>query len=94
MKRAQFLFVSALIVLDIGCTWLAFFLSHQILDRDPDVAIGAFSEFWPLPFVYSIVLVGLFFVQRMYQRRRSASHLDEAYRIVLYTYLRCRSHVY
>jgi exopolysaccharide biosynthesis polyprenyl glycosylphosphotransferase len=84
MKRAQFLFVSALIVLDIGCTWLAFFLSHQILDRDPDVAIGAFSEFWPLPFVYSIVLVGLFFVQRMYQRRRSASHLDEAYRIVLY----------
>ena len=30
------------------------------------------------------MLVGLFFAQRMYQRRRSASHLDEAYRIVLY----------
>ncbi len=84
MKRAQFLFVLTLILLDIGCTWLAFYLSHQILAHDPDVTIGPFLEFLPLPLVYTVILVGLFFVQRMYQRRRTASHLDETYHLVLY----------
>ena len=36
-----------------------------------------------LPLVYSVILVGLFFAQHMYQRRRSTSHLDETYRIFL-----------
>lgn len=83
MKRAQLVFVITLGLLDVACTWLAFFLSHQILVRDPDVIIGPFFEFWPLPLIYSMILVGLFFVQRMYQRRRSTSHLDEIYRIIL-----------
>jgi exopolysaccharide biosynthesis polyprenyl glycosylphosphotransferase len=77
-------FVISLILLDIGCIWLSFYLSYQILDRNPDVVIGPFLEFWPLPFVYSLILVGLFFAQRMYQRRRSISHLDETYRIALH----------
>ena len=84
MKRAQFVFVVTLVLLDIACTWLSFYLSYLILDRNPDVIIGPFLEFWPLPLTYSLILVGLFFMQRMYQRRRSTSHLDELYRIVLY----------
>ena len=35
MKRAQFLFVVALVLIDIGCTWLAFYLAHGLLKRDP-----------------------------------------------------------
>jgi len=84
MKRAQMLFLLALLVMDITCTWLSFYLSHLILARDPDAAMGPLIEFWPLPVVYSVILVGMFFAQRMYQRRRSTSHLDEAYRIALY----------
>ena len=84
MKRAQLLFLLALLVLDVTCTWLAFYLSHLILAHDSDAVMRPLIEFWPLPVVYSVILVGLFFVQGMYQRRRLTSHLDEAYRIALY----------
>lgn len=84
MKRAQFLFVLALIVLDLAATWASFFISYSILDRNPDVVIGPFWEFWPLPTVYSLVLLGIFFTQHMYQRRRPVSHLDEFFRILFY----------
>ncbi|RIK56248.1 MAG: undecaprenyl-phosphate glucose phosphotransferase [Chloroflexi bacterium] len=84
MKRAQFLFVLALLAIDGGVTWVSFYLSHAILDANPDVGIGPFWEFWPLPAVYTPVLIGIFFVQRMYQRRRPVSHLDEFYKIVLF----------
>ncbi len=86
MKRAQFLFVLALLVLDIVATWTSFYLSHSILDNNPDVVIGPFLEFWPLPMVYMVVLIGVFFSQRMYQRRRPVSHLDEFFKIVFYNF--------
>ncbi len=84
MKRPQFFFVLALVILDLACTWLSFFLAHTLLDRNPDVIIGPFLEFWPLPTVYSVVMVITFFWQRMYQRRRLISHLDEFIKIFLY----------
>ncbi|MFN2200931.1 MAG: undecaprenyl-phosphate glucose phosphotransferase [Caldilineaceae bacterium] len=83
MKRAQLVFVVSLVLLDIGCTWLSFYASYEILAHRPDVVIGPFWEFLRLPAVYSVVLVSLLFGQRMYQRRRSISHLDETYRIFL-----------
>ncbi len=84
MKRAQFLFVLALLGLDILSTWISFYISHSILDANPDVVIGPFLEFWPLPTVYMTVLISVFFSQRMYQRRRPVSHLDEFFRIIFY----------
>src|SRR5512134_2621515 len=80
MKRAQFLFVLALLALDLAATWASFYISHSILDNNPDVVIGPFWEFWPLPTVYLTVLIGIFFAQRMYQRRRPVSHLDEFFK--------------
>jgi Undecaprenyl-phosphate glucose phosphotransferase len=56
----------------------------MLLLRDPDVVIGPFVEFFPLPLVYSIVLVSIFFGQRQYQRRRPISHLDEFFKILIY----------
>ncbi len=82
MKRAQLLFVFALLVLDMGGTWLAFYLAHGLMVRDPDVIIGPFLEFWQLPAVYTVVLVIIFFTQRMYQRRRAISYLDEFFKLV------------
>ena len=87
MKRAQFAFVIALALLGIGCTWLSFYLSHRWLDSRPEVVIGPFLEFWPLPTLYSAVLVIIFFGNRMYQRRRAISHLDELFKIAIFNVL-------
>lgn len=83
MKRAQFLFVVALVLLDIGCTWLAFYLAFGLLKRDPTRQIGTFLEptFWQPTAVYMVVLVMIFFAQQMYQRRRAISHLDEFFKL-------------
>ena len=84
MKRAQFMFVLALLALDIVATWTSFYISHAMLDSNPDVIIGPFLEFWPLPTTFMTVLIAVFFFQRMYQRRRPVSHLDEFFRIVVF----------
>ncbi len=87
LKRPQLLFMIALVVIDAGSVWLAFYLAHSLLAANPDVVIGPFWEFWPLPAIQSALLLGIFFTQRMYQRRRPISHLDEIYRIVTLTTL-------
>ena len=84
MKRAQWLFVISLVVIDLASTWLAYYGAHDILVRNPDVVIGPFLEFWPLPALHSATLVLLFFTQRMYLRRRPVGHLDEIYKIFIY----------
>jgi Undecaprenyl-phosphate glucose phosphotransferase len=84
MKRAQFLFVSVLLLVDVGCTWLAYYLGYGWLRRDPQVLIGPFGEFWPLPTLHTLLLVAIFFSQHMYQRRRLISHLDELFKIIVY----------
>jgi exopolysaccharide biosynthesis polyprenyl glycosylphosphotransferase len=83
MKRAQFAFMLALFVLDVGSIWLAFWAGHWILTQLPDIVIGPFLEFWQLPATYTLVLVTIYFSQRMYQRRRPVTHLDEFFRIVV-----------
>ncbi|MFN8464221.1 MAG: undecaprenyl-phosphate glucose phosphotransferase [Caldilineaceae bacterium] len=87
MKRAQFVFMLVLFVLDIACVGLAFWAAHEILVRMPDIVIGPFQEFWQLPTTYGLVLVTIYFSQRMYQRRRPVTHLDEFFRIVVYNLL-------
>lgn len=84
MKRPQLLFMLALLLIDFLATWFSFYLSHTILDRNPDVIIGPFVEFWPVPAVYSVVMLGIFFSQRMYQRRRPVGHLDEFFKIIFH----------
>ena len=87
MKRAQFFFMLALVVIDLGSVWLAFWSAHTFLQRDPDIVIGPFREFLLLPGAYTAVLVILYFSQRMYQRRRPVTHLDELFKITVYNLL-------
>lgn len=87
MKRPQFYFMVALVVLDLASTWLAYYVAHQILALNPAIQIGPFWEFARLPLIHSVLLVILFFSQRMYQRRRPISHLDELIKIVVYNLL-------
>ncbi len=89
MKRPQLLFIFALIVLDIASIWLAYYLAYDIVWRSLDNPTAEISPFWQdiwlLPGLLTISLVTSFFVQRMYQRRRPVSHVDELFKIVVYT---------
>jgi exopolysaccharide biosynthesis polyprenyl glycosylphosphotransferase len=87
MKRAQFIFMVALFVMDVACVLIAFWGAHAILSRNPDIVIGPYQEFWQLPATYAAVLIGIYFSQRMYQRRRPVTHLDELFRIIVYNVL-------
>jgi exopolysaccharide biosynthesis polyprenyl glycosylphosphotransferase len=84
LKRPQAIFMTLLVVIDVGCTWLAYYLAWVVTNRNPAIIIGPFQEFWPLPALHSGVLLAIFFWQRMYQRRRPISHLDEFLKIALY----------
>jgi len=83
LKRAQFFFMAALFVVDISSVWLGFWAAHTILVRDPDFIIGPFREFLLLPGTYTAILVAIYFSQRMYQRRRPVTHLDEFFQITV-----------
>ena len=96
LKRAQLLFALTLVLVDVGSTWLAFYLAHRLtemnltprlMELQPDIIVGPFMEFLPLPLVQSILLLSLFFSQRMYQRRRPLGHLDEIFRAAKLTTL-------
>ena len=84
MKRTQAIFMTVLVLLDIGSVWAAYYGAHTLLARDPRIDIGPFLTFLPLPLLNTAVLIGAFFMQRMYQRRRPVSHLDEFLKIILY----------
>lgn len=75
----------ALGLLDIGSVWLGYYVGWWITARDPKNIIGPFQEFAPLPIITTVTLLVTFFAQRMYQRRRPVSHLDELLKIILYT---------
>ncbi|RME58493.1 MAG: hypothetical protein D6790_11880, partial [Caldilineae bacterium] len=85
LKRPQLLFMLALVGVDAGSAWLAFYLGYRVLQANPDVIIGPFREFLPLPLIHTSILLILFFTQHMYQRRRPIAHLDETYRIATLT---------
>lgn len=89
MKRPQFLFIIALVVLDIASVWLAYYCAYELLWRSLDDPIRQLSPFWEetwlLPAVLTGILIISFFTQRMYQRRRPTSHLDELFKIVIFT---------
>jgi len=83
MKRPQLLFMLALILVDIGSVWFAYYLAHSLLLRRLPVGnLGQFNEFIALPVVHTVLLIIIFFTQRMYQRRRPSTHLNEFFRII------------
>ena len=96
LKRAQLLFALSLALVDAGSTWLAFYLAHRLtelnltprlMELQPDVVVGPFVEFLPLPLTQSILLLSIFLSQRLYQRRRPLGHLDEIFRTARLTTL-------
>lgn len=87
LKRAQLIFMLALVVVDLGSVWLAFWSAYALLRRNPELLIGDFREFLLLPGMYTAVFLVIYFSQQMYQRRRPVTHLDEFFKIVIYNTL-------
>lgn len=96
LKRAQLLFALSLVLVDVGSTWLAFYFAHELtelnltprlMELQPEIIVGPFVEFLPLPLVQSVLLLMLFSTQRMYHRRRPLGYLDEIFRTVKLTTL-------
>jgi exopolysaccharide biosynthesis polyprenyl glycosylphosphotransferase len=84
LKPAQAGFLLALLALDVGCTWLAYYIGWLVPANNPRIVIGPFAEFAALPAVHTAILIAIFFTQRMYQRRRPISHIDETVKIFIY----------
>ncbi|MEJ5248653.1 MAG: undecaprenyl-phosphate glucose phosphotransferase [Caldilinea sp.] len=87
LKRAQFFFMATLAVVDLASIWLGFWSAYWLLKRNPEFIIGEFGEFLLLPGVYMGVMSLIYFSQRMYQRRRPVTHLDEFFKVVTYNLL-------
>ncbi|MBP7963540.1 MAG: undecaprenyl-phosphate glucose phosphotransferase [Caldilineaceae bacterium] len=81
LKRPQWLFMMLLMLIDVGSIWLGYGLAYVWLTRQSSVGMGVWSDLLPLPILEAVLLLFIFFVQRMYQRRRPVSHLDESYKI-------------
>ena len=86
LKRPQAIFMAVLLLIDVGCVWFSYYLGWFVPASNPAIVIGPFSEFWPLPALHTVILLSIFFMQRMYQRRRPVSHLDEFLKIALLQY--------
>jgi len=81
LKRPQWLFMLLLMVIDVSSIWLGYALAYLWLTRNGSAGIGPWSDLLPLPLLEAVVMLIIFFVYRMYQRRRPVSHLDESYKI-------------
>ncbi len=84
LKRPQWLFMSVLILIDVASVWVGYYVGWLVPHSNPALVVGPFLEFWPLPAVHAACMLLAFFAQRMYQRRRPVSHLDEFLKITLY----------
>ncbi len=81
LKRTQWLFMLVLVLIDLGSIWIGYFAAYALLTRESRVAFGPWLDLLPLPAIQSLLVLSIFFFQRMYQRRRPISHLDESYKI-------------
>jgi Undecaprenyl-phosphate glucose phosphotransferase len=84
MKRAQLAFMTALVLADLFSVWAGFYAAHRVLVANPELRMGRFLDSWQLPALYTVVMGSIYFAQRMYQRRRPITHLDEFFKITVY----------
>lgn len=77
MNRARWLFILTLALVDATATGIAFYLAYQL--RTPDNQ--TFIRYVPMMLIHVFSTLAVFFLNRMYHRKRGLSHLDEFYAI-------------
>jgi Undecaprenyl-phosphate glucose phosphotransferase len=83
-RRADALFVLALVANDIIMVALAFYVAYwlrRLVAFPPPVAIGPFSDFLAMMIVQVVVMVIVYFFARLYDLKRTIAAIDELYRI-------------
>ena len=81
MKRTQLAFVFALFLCDVVAATVAFYLAYFLRRMGVGESIGPFRGYLAMLAIHVIGLVVVFFLYKLYQRKRAISHLDEFYRI-------------
>lgn len=82
MKRTQWVFVIALLVLDIVAAAAGFYLAYRLRRMGVGEGIGPFRNYLGMMLIHVGSIVLIFFIARLYRRKRAASHLDEFSQIV------------
>ena len=82
LTRVQILFLVTLGLTDAACLWLGHYLAYRATGLGRDVILGPFSEWLALPLFHLPLILIAFIMERMYQRRRPVSHLDETVKIL------------
>jgi exopolysaccharide biosynthesis polyprenyl glycosylphosphotransferase len=83
-RRANFLFVSLLIITDLLMAGLAFYAAYWLRKTvavPPPVNIGPFTDYAGMMLIYVLTIPTLYFFSRLYDVKRSTPRLDEFYRI-------------
>lgn len=83
LSQIQILFLVTLGLTDLLLLWLGHYLAFHLTRLGPEVILGQFIEWLAFPAFHTVLLLGAFVWQRMYQRRRPISHLDETIKILL-----------
>jgi len=81
MKQGRILYVLTLLLTDAAMTALAFGLAYVVRRATQGPAIGPITGYLPLAAIQIINILIVFFFYRFYHSRRSATLLDEYYRI-------------
>ncbi|MFC2029132.1 undecaprenyl-phosphate glucose phosphotransferase [Chloroflexota bacterium] len=83
-RRADALFVLALVVNDIVMVAVAFFVAYwlrRVVAFPPPVSIGPFSDYLAMMFIQVVLMLTVYFFARLYDLKRTISAIDELYRI-------------
>ncbi len=81
--RARFAFVASLFLLDLLMIGLAFFFAYHLRLRTefPPVSIPPFTSYLGMMVIQMVTVTSVFFLYKLYHRRRALSHIDEFYSI-------------
>jgi len=81
VKRAQLVFVIALLICDLTAAAVAFYLGYLLRRMGVGEGIGPFRNYLSMMAIHLTSLATVFFFYRLYHRKRAISHLDEFYQL-------------
>ena len=82
MKGTRIWFAISLMLTDMAMSALAFFVAYEIRLATRGPEIGPFRDYVLPALIQSGAILTVFFFYKFYHRRRAATLLDEAYRLV------------
>ncbi|MFQ6014575.1 MAG: undecaprenyl-phosphate glucose phosphotransferase [Anaerolineae bacterium] len=83
-RKINILFTTSLVAIDMLMIALAFYLAYQMrlkIEYPPPRSIAPFSSYLGMMSIQVATMLLLFFMYRLYHRKRGTSHIDEFYSV-------------